>query len=65
MDPSQAFEDMYRAMVEKRYANAYELASGLKEWIDKGGFIPYNHCRQSFCAYVYNVIRRTRAYSEA
>jgi hypothetical protein len=40
MDPSLTFADFLLALAEGRFACAAEHASNLRDWLDKGGFLP-------------------------
>jgi len=63
MDPDDAYLEMYFSMEGEDYPRARELALGLKNWLDRGGFYPQKYSRVEVDSYLLSVLRRT-AYAE-
>lgn len=40
MDPTTCYRDLRDALRDRDYALAHELAESLRQWLDKGGFMP-------------------------
>jgi hypothetical protein len=59
MDPAQTFNDMFAAMRDGNEEEAREHALNLKQWLDKGGCVPYNISGTEFVSYTLSVLRRT------
>jgi len=64
MDPKATYLEIFNAMMEKRYADAYYSAENLKNWLGRGGFYPQFYTPVEVDNYLNNVLRRTEVYAK-
>lgn len=67
MDPDVCFREIFDLMNEGEgaYAEAFEKATELLAWLDKGGCYPRGYSYEYVRAYVKGVIRRTCGFARA
>lgn len=59
MDPTQCYLEMFEAMKQGDFKTARERAIALRDWLDRGGFLPPNYSSTEVRSYLANVLRRT------